>query len=217
MSDVTGPGNDTRHWWERNPVLWRLFRRTIFKDVLQGVLLGAGVAILLGFTLSLVVTIQTSSKANGWSSPTRCGEPGGLLVEASCAMVYPAINVPSEATYWTATVDRNRATLDGKKTYVIHFATGGAPPVKAFWSITMGDAKSLLMVANAQHRYSVGSHSGLVTNADGSLDVYLGPSAPAGHEANWLPTPSGNFMLWLRLYLPSDPTWTPPGIQELQS
>ena len=36
----------------------------------------------------------------------------------------------------------------------------------------------------------------------GSVDIYLQKTAPAGHESNWLPAPAGNFMLWLRVYLP---------------
>ena len=48
----------------------------------------------------------------------------------------------------------------------------------------------------------VGSRSGLVPNADGSIDMYLQRAAPAGHESNWLPAPAGNFKLMLRAYLP---------------
>lgn len=43
---------------------------------------------------------------------------------------------------------------------------------------------------------------GLVANADGSMDVYIQVTAPAAHESNWLPAPSGNFRLWLRAYMP---------------
>jgi hypothetical protein len=41
-----------------------------------------------------------------------------------------------------------------------------------------------------------------VANADGSVDIYLQKTAPAGHESNWLPAPSGKFILWLRVYMP---------------
>jgi hypothetical protein len=41
-----------------------------------------------------------------------------------------------------------------------------------------------------------------VPNADGSIDIYISNTAPTGHESNWLPTPTGNFILWLRVYLP---------------
>jgi hypothetical protein len=58
------------------------------------------------------------------------------------------------------------------------------------------------MVDNPIDRYSVGDRSGLVPNADGSIDIYIQNAVPAGHESNWLPAPTGDFMLWLRVYQP---------------
>jgi hypothetical protein len=65
----------------------------------------------------------------------------------------------------------------------------------------MGDAGNHF-VPNSIHRYSVSDRSGLVPNADGSVDIYIQNSPPSGNESNWLPAPSGNFKLWLRAYLP---------------
>jgi hypothetical protein len=48
----------------------------------------------------------------------------------------------------------------------------------------------------------VSDKSNLVLNTDGSIDIYIQTTAPADHESNWLPAPSGNFKLWLRAYLP---------------
>jgi hypothetical protein len=58
------------------------------------------------------------------------------------------------------------------------------------------------MVRNPIDRSSVGSCSGLVPNADGSIDIAIQRKAPAGHESNWLPAPAGYFKLMLRAYLP---------------
>jgi len=57
-------------------------------------------------------------------------------------------------------------------------------------------------VDNPINRYSVGDRSGLVSNTDGSMDIYIQKSPAQGHESNWLPAPSGNFILWLRVYEP---------------
>jgi hypothetical protein len=65
----------------------------------------------------------------------------------------------------------------------------------------MGDARNHF-VPNSIDRYSVSDRSGLVPNADGSVDLYIRNAAPAGHESNWLPAPSGSFILWLRVYMP---------------
>ena len=67
----------------------------------------------------------------------------------------------------------------------------------------MGDAKNHF-VANPINRYSVSDRSGLLPNADGSIDIYIQNAAPTGHESNWLPAPSGNFILWLRAYEPGE-------------
>ena len=103
--------------------------------------------------------------------------------------------------YWWTNTDGAGHALSGVHDYVMHFPTGQLPPNNAFWSITMGDARNHF-VANPINRYSVSNRSGLVPNADGSVDIYLQNPAPAGHESNWLPAPSGKFILWLRVYMP---------------
>jgi len=59
-------------------------------------------------------------------------------------------------------------------------------------------------VNNPINRYSLGDRSNLISNADGSIDIYIQNTAPAGHESNWLPAPAGDFMLWLRVYQPAE-------------
>jgi hypothetical protein len=99
-------------------------------------------------------------------------------------------------------VDSSGASFSGAHDYVLHFAAGGLPPVDAFWSVTLYGADHFF-VANPINRYAIGDRTqGLQYGADGSLDIYLAHDAPAGHQANWLPTPTGSFSLSLRLYLP---------------
>ena len=132
----------------------------------------------------------------------QCGEESNnLLQRAACAQAFPMVNLPQEAVYWTATVDGAGQPLTGGHDYLLHFPPGGLPPNHAFWSLTMTIAPGSL-VANPINRYSVSDRSGLVPNADGSIDIYIQHTAPAGHESNWLPAPSGNFKLWLRAYQP---------------
>ncbi|MDM0045989.1 DUF1214 domain-containing protein [Variovorax dokdonensis] len=43
----------------------------------------------------------------------------------------------------------------------------------------------------------------MVKNADGTVDVYFGPKAPAGKASNWVQTnPGGKFEVLFRLYGP---------------
>jgi len=179
-----------------------MFRRTIIADVVQGIIIGG---VLAFFTANLMMyaefkNIQTT--VNGWSVTLKCGEPGdGILLRAACAKYIPAANLAEEAVYWTTTADGAGYALNGQHDYILHFPPAGFPPNDAFWSLTMGDSRSRF-VANTINRYSVDDRSDLVPNADGSTDVYIQNTAPTGHESNWLPSPTGDFKLWLRVYQP---------------
>ena len=179
-----------------------MFNRTIFTDVVQGIIIGG---VLAFFTANLIINFEVKAMqtvVNGWTTTMQCGVPGnGILLRAACAKVLPAVNVAQEAVYWTATVDSSGQTLNGQHDYVLHFPAGQLPPNDAFWSLTMADAQDHF-VDNPINRYSVGDRSNLVPTADGSVDIYLQNAAPAGYESNWLPAPAGDFKLWLRVYLP---------------
>jgi hypothetical protein len=173
--------------------------RAVHTDVVQGALVGFGLALV---TAQITAMIK-ATKVNGWTATFGCGVPGnGMFLRAACALAFPGpVNTPQEAMYWTTSVDGSSHSLSGAHDYIMHFPAGGLPANQAFWSLTMGDAKNRF-VANPIHRYSVSDRSGLVPNADGSVDIYIQKTAPAGHESNWLPAPSGRFILWLRVYMP---------------
>ena len=173
--------------------------RSIRTDVVQGIIAGA----VLGFITAQVITRIKASRVNGWITIFGCGVPdNGMLFRAACALTFLGpVNSPQEAMYWTTRKDGAGHGLDGRLDYMMHFAPGGFPPNDAFWSLTMGDAKNRF-VANSINRYSVSDRSGLVPNADGSVDIYIQNTAPVGHESNWLPAPAGKFILWLRVYVP---------------
>ncbi len=179
-------------------------KRTITKVlmVVLGIIVGAMLAVITTFVLIGVEERASQTTVSGWSTTLKCDIPGnGLLLRAACASILPMANVPEEAMYWTTTKDNMGQRLSGQHDYVLHFPAGQLPPNNAFWSLTMTDVASR-MIANPINRYSVASTSGLVASADGSIDIYIQNTAPAGHESNWLPAPTGNFKLWLRAYLP---------------
>lgn len=168
--------------------------------IIQGIIVGAVLAFLTAQIIMNAVMKTMTTTVNGWSTTFKCGQPGnGILLRAACARNLPAVNVVQEAAYWTTTVDGAGQRLSGQRDYVLHFPEGQLPPNDAFWSLTMTDVVGF-MVSNPINRSSVGSR--LVPNADGSIDIYLRRTAPAGHESNWLPAPAGYFKLMLRAYLP---------------
>jgi hypothetical protein len=146
---------------------------------------------------------SASHNTNGWSTALDVGRYGAdFLTRAEVAQSGWGANIPQEAVYLHSATDGRAQPYSGTRHYVLHFPAGSLPPSRAFWSITLYGPDRFL-VANPANRYAIGDRSpGLVTNADGSLDVYLQRDPPTGHQANWIPTPSGAFSLTLRIYLP---------------
>jgi hypothetical protein len=173
--------------------------RSTVTDVWQGIVVGG----VLGFVTARILARVWAVKVNGWTTMFGSGVPGkGMLFRAACAQIFPGpVNVPQEAMYWTTSKDGAGRRLDGRHHYVMRFPPGGLPPNGAFWSLTMGDARNRF-VANPLNRYSVSDRSGLLPNADGSVDIHVQNTTAPGHDSNWLPAPAGNFILWLRVYMP---------------
>lgn len=173
----------------------------LWNAIIQGALIGFGLA----FVSAQVYARIKVKKVNGWITMYDLGRPSnGVFLRAAHAQLFPGpVNTAEEAMYWWTNSDSSGHALFGANDYVIHFPAGGLPPNQAFWSITMGDARNRF-VENSLNRYSVSDRTGLAPDPDGSVDIYIKKAAPVGHESNWLPAPSGNFILWLRVYIPGE-------------
>jgi hypothetical protein len=122
--------------------------------------------------------------------------------------------------YAGAFVDAKGDPLDGSKTYKLHMPPN--IPAKNFWSFTVYDNQTRSMLQTDQQFPAIGSDTpGLKVNDDKSVDVWFGPTAPVGHENNWVQTvPGKGWSVILRLYGPLDPwfdkTWKPGEIEEVK-
>jgi hypothetical protein len=121
--------------------------------------------------------------------------------------------------YPNTSVDEKGEGLTGARKYVLHFDKGQLPPVSVFWNIAMYGS-DMLFVENDFGRYSIGSTTeGLRLDADGSLTIFIQRDKPA-EPANWLPTPTGNFNLTMRLYGPATPildgSYRLPAVKQVQ-
>jgi hypothetical protein len=155
--------------------------------------------------LKLSVAASSAIAHGGWFvPPAYTGDYGtNYPFRAVVALNGIAANRPAEAMYIVGVTDSTHTLLNAADDYVIHFPAGHLPPARYFWSLTMYD-QNFYLVPNALNRYELASHTaGLKRNPDGSLDIYIQHTPPAGHESNWLPSPaSGRFEVTLRLYGP---------------
>ena len=165
---------------------------------------------------------KAAEPVNGWMYLTKdIGMYGTNYIQrALVTAIGLGANRPQDAIYPTSQKDAKGDEYDGgSKKYVMHFEKGQMPPVNGFWSLTMYD-KDYFFVPNPLNRYTLSERNKLITNPDGSVDLYLQADSPGkAKEANWLPAPKAKFIPMLRLYWPKetppsiiDGTWKPPAI-----
>jgi hypothetical protein len=131
------------------------------------------------------------------------------------------VNSPNETKYFYQDLDASGTRLNNSNRYTVTFAKDGTPAVNGFWSLSIYNEHHFF-VANPINRFSVGTkNKDLKLGADGSLTVYVQAEAPddPAQRANWLPTPKGDFSLYVRAYWPKaeilDGSWTPPAVQKV--
>jgi hypothetical protein len=159
------------------------------------------------------ITMQTEFK---WETPDYFGVDarGVALSQYFC----PTAKLGTGSFYFGAFHDHAGAPLEGGRAYRLHVPPD--VPVKEFWSITVYSLETSSFFLNSE-RLTLGSlDKNLKKNADGSVDVYIGPRSPAGEEANWLFTPAGKLWFpWFRLYGPEkavfDKSWKLPDIEKI--
>ena len=171
---------------------------------------------------------------NGWKVGSVFGDrafyKGDWLKRAAAAAGGIYGNNAEEAMYPMTRMDVTGETLDcSQNKYTLTFLAGQLPPVNAFWSVTMYDGKSQLLIENPINRYLINSPMlpSMKQNADGSLTIYIQKEDPgADRAANWLPAPNDTLYLVMRLYWPKtqapsvlpagEGTWKPPGIVKVK-
>jgi hypothetical protein len=122
------------------------------------------------------------------------------------------------ANYMIGFTDSQGTPLTGGNSYHLHLPPN--IPARIFWSVTLYDAENSSGLANGRPFPSLGSRDKPAQNADGSTDLYLGPEAPAGKEANRLATvPGKGYFAIIRLYGPEEAainrSWKPSDIKKV--
>src|SRR5436309_1927355 len=171
---------------------------------------------------------------NGWKVGSLFGDRafynGDWVKRAAAATAGIYGNDAAEAMYpMTKTLANGEALDASKHNSTLTFAKDQFPPVNAFWSVTMYDGKSQLLIKNPINRYLINSPMlpNMKKNDDGSLTLYIQKDSPgADKESDWLPAPNDTIYLVMRLYWPKteapsilpagEGSWKPPGIVKVK-
>jgi hypothetical protein len=117
-----------------------------------------------------------------------------------------------------ASKDNKGKDLDGGAAYRLRVPPDA--PVELYWSATAYDRATHALIRNRPWSSRSSQTPGLQSNADGSVDVYFGPTAPAALKSNWVPTlAGGRFEVLFRLYGPKKPffekKWILPDLERV--
>jgi hypothetical protein len=150
-------------------------------------------------------------------------ETGGYLAVDERAQLFflgcaPAKKPGAATVYLAATKDATGTPLRGDQTYRLRVPP--KVPAKQFWAVTVYDFETAAFVREAPRVELNSYNQEMQKNADGSVDVFFGPAAPSGKDANWIATALGKPWLTLfRFYGPDkrlfDKTWTLPDIEKM--
>jgi hypothetical protein len=118
--------------------------------------------------------------------------------------------------YLMAIRDRDGQPLDGAATYRLHVPAKA--PVNLYWSATAYDRQTHGLIRQVSRASRASNSPDIKVNPDGSVDLWFGPAAPPGHDANWTPTRADRgFEVLFRLYGPQkaffDKAWVLPDIE----
>jgi hypothetical protein len=181
-----------------------------------------------------VVTQGSFTPGSKWSFPERLGrvfqaaqeqfaDPNFYPVEDRGLLLSFIFFLPKrmgEGQFYLMALEDNEGNpLDGSQTYRLNVPANA--PIRQYWSATLYDRETHALIREMSHAARSSQSPGLQVNADGSVDLYFGPTAPAGKESNWTPTdPQAEFEVLFRFYgpLPSlfDKTWVLPDIEAVK-
>ncbi len=136
-----------------------------------------------------------------------------LLYDNRSDMYHPGTYYPKQIPAKPATVylasmaDSNGQLLRGGRTYRLNVPKN--VPVKQFWALIVYDRATWAFIYNPLDRVGLSSYDmpNMKVNADGSVDLFIGPEAPEGFESNWIPTQGKRPLPVMRIYGGGDAFW----------
>jgi hypothetical protein len=137
--------------------------------------------------------------------PDRIDIDGRALAFFWCTLVPAQVSDRPAVYYLMAMADNHGRPLEAGRTYKI--VVPAKMPVKQFWALTMYDRATMGFIYTESMRTTLDSYGvdKMKQNADGSVTLYIGPTAPDGLESNWVPTGGKRPLPAFRFYGPDEP------------
>ncbi len=131
----------------------------------------------------------------------------------------PPAKLGSGSFYLGANFDGSGQPLRSENNYRLHVPAN--VPVSQFWSLTVYNGETQALFLDMARPTLDSLDKAMRKNADGSVDIFIGPKVPAGQESNWIQTPAGKgWFPWFRFYGPEkalfDKSWKMPDIERVQ-
>lgn len=120
-------------------------------------------------------------------------------------IIYPTPKNKPAVLYLLSVADSKGTPLVAGKTYRLRVPKN--MPAKQFWALNVYDAANWAFIYNKLNRAGLSSYDkkSMKLNDDGSVDLYVGPNAPAGLESNWVPTEGKRPFIIIRFYGADEP------------
>ena len=189
-------------------------RATRTRILTEGVLVGEAMAKAIDFEKSPRLADAHYVDGSGWdidtTSPTDQRREHYDALDGRASWFYEAVTnnkamhgmeTGKGQVYLTSYKDKDGDWLDGARNYTLHIPPDA--PAELFWSLTLYEVNGRDIIHNQYKVTDRSSRMDLLTNPDGSVDLYFGPDEPKGKKQNWIPTEPGRaFFAMLRFYSP---------------
>jgi hypothetical protein len=138
---------------------------------------------------------------------------------AFASFFLPPAKLGGGSFYLGANFDSSGQSLRGKNNYRLRVPAN--VPVSQFWAVTVYNSETQALFLDSTRPTLDSLDQAMRKNTDGSVDIYIGPKAPAGQESNWIFTPAGtSWFPWFRFYGPEkavfDRSWKMPDIEQVK-
>jgi len=148
-----------------------------------------------------------------WNAPdgnpylTQCFKPKGQMTLEPMVVqsVAGPIGQPYDEAQYPGIGTKDGKPMNAQDHYVIRMTKEQLPPARAFWSVTLYDAKKIHFIPNDNYKYSVGENGGMKLDASGGIEIHISPGQPEGVASeNWLPSGGKDqeLIVFMRVYAP---------------